>query len=83
MALPPGFEATHPTNLFYRGPGIAAAEHIQNDVFDFRCPRCRTIDHVVVRSSEWSVNMLNGDARGIFKADCTRCGEPFSGGFDD
>ena len=71
MAHPPGFESTHFTNLFYRGPGIAAAEHFQNDVFDFRCSHCEMMEHVVVRSSEWSVNTLNGDARGIFTADGT------------
>ena len=83
MSLPPGFESTHVSNLFYRGPGLAAAEHIQNHVFDFRCPHCGTMEHVVVRSSEWSVNILNGDARGIFSAECTQCGEGFRGGFDD
>ena len=41
------------------------------------------MEHVVVRSSEWSVNTLNGGARGIFTADCTNCGERFQGGFDD
>ena len=83
MPLPPGFESTHPTNLFYRGPGLAAADHFQNDVFNFRCPHCGTMEHVIVRSSEWSVNILNGDAHGIFSADCTNCGKDFRGGFDD
>ena len=36
MPLPPGFESTHFTNLVYQGPGLAAAEHFQNDVFGFR-----------------------------------------------
>ena len=83
MPLPSGFESTHFSNLFYRGPGLAAAEHFQNDVFNFHCPHCGTMKHVIVRSSEWSVNIQNGDARGIFSADCTQCGEHFTGGFDD
>ncbi|MEM7347318.1 MAG: hypothetical protein AAF485_24020 [Chloroflexota bacterium] len=80
---PPGFESSHITNLFYRGPGIAAGEHVQSHLFDFRCPACGETDQVTVLSSEWSVSIINGDARGIFKAICTACNKTFSGGFDD
>lgn len=80
---PPGFESAHPTVLFYRGPGIAATEHIQSHIFDFRCPKCESIEHVIVRLSEWGVQMHSGDARGVFRAECEQCGEKFSGGFED
>ena len=63
---PPGFESLHPTTLFYRGPGIPAAKHVQEGTFDFACPKCGSIEHVVVLSSEWSVSIHSGDARGLF-----------------
>ena len=80
---PPGFESPHPAYLAYTGPGIPAEEHVQNYLFDFKCRICRKTDKVIVRSSEWGVNLQNGDARGTFKAKCTRCRLPFSGGFED
>ena len=80
---PPGFESPHPAYLAYKGTGISARDHVQNHTFDFKCPKCHTIDHVVVLASEWGVNIMNGDARGRFNATCTRCGTHFSGGFED
>ena len=50
---PAGFESPHPAYLAYKGPGIPATEHVQNHLFDFKWPRCRSLKHVTVLSSEW------------------------------
>lgn len=83
VEYPPGFVSPHPAYLAYRGEGIAAAEHVQNHLFNFACRQCGTADHVLVLASEWGVNLMSGDARGSFSAICTRCRENFAGGFDD
>ena len=79
---PPGFVSPHPAYLAYKGPGISAEDHVQNHLFRFQCPLCRS-KRVMVLSSEWGVNITNGDARGTFKAKCQRCRKTFSGGFED
>ncbi|MGK0290213.1 MAG: phage FluMu protein Com [bacterium] len=81
--LPEGFESSHPTNLFYRGSGIPAKDHLQDGIFDFDCPACKTIESVIVLSSEWGVSLQNGDASGKFTARCDHCGEIFYGRFED
>ncbi|MCB1633027.1 MAG: hypothetical protein KDI37_00390 [Xanthomonadales bacterium] len=83
VRYPPGFVAPHPAYLAYRGDGIAAVEHVQGHLFDFACPNCGSAEDVVVRSSEWGVNLTSGDARGQFCAECGRCGRSFSGSFED
>ncbi len=80
---PPGFESSHPTVLFYKGPGISASEHPQSYTFDFKCPECQSIEHVIVLTSEWGVQIHSGDARGVFRARCSHCDVEFSGGFED
>ena len=80
---PPGFESPHPAFLAYRGPGIAAQDHVQSHLFDFQCPQCGSSEQVVVLASEWGVSIQNGDARGTFSAKCSRCRRAFSGGFED
>ncbi|MCB1590445.1 MAG: hypothetical protein KDI56_16150 [Xanthomonadales bacterium] len=80
---PPGFVAPHPAYLAYRGAGIAADKHVQSHLFNFACPVCGSTKDAVVLTSEWGVNLNNGDARGRFTARCARCDNPFSGGFED